>query len=77
MALNNLGYVYALQGQFAEAMEHYQRAIALDPDYEQALLNIAALYLQEGKKTDARQILQRIIKINPENTKAAQILTTI
>ncbi|MEM9822223.1 MAG: tetratricopeptide repeat protein, partial [Bacteroidota bacterium] len=77
MALNNLGYVFALQGKFAVAMNHYDRAIALDPDYEQALLNKSALLLQEGKKGEARQFLQRILKINPENAKAKQILTTI
>ena len=39
----NLGYVNVLLGKYEEAEKHYDAAIALDPDYEQALLNKGSL----------------------------------
>ncbi|MEM8908773.1 MAG: tetratricopeptide repeat protein, partial [Bacteroidota bacterium] len=56
LALNNLGYVYALKGQLELALSHYDRALALDPDYEQALLNKAAIFLKMEKTATARQL---------------------
>jgi tetratricopeptide (TPR) repeat protein len=44
-ALNLLGYVCALQGNFDEAVEHYSQAIALDDTYLEAMLNAAEVYI--------------------------------
>ena len=66
----NLGYVKALLGKFDEAEKHYDKAIALDPDYEQALLNKASLLFQKNDKSASLKLLNRILKINPENVQA-------
>ncbi len=39
VALNNLGYLKVLQKKFKEGEKYYNQALALDPDYEQALLS--------------------------------------
>jgi Flp pilus assembly protein TadD len=44
-AYNLLGYVAALHGDFDEAMEHYQHAIALDDTYLEAILNAAEVLI--------------------------------
>ncbi len=42
-AYNLLGYAAALRGEFDDAMEHYEHAIALDDTYLEAILNAAEL----------------------------------
>ena len=42
-AHNNLAIAYAGQGRFAEAKEHWERAVALDPGYEDARKNLHLL----------------------------------
>lgn len=44
-AYNLLGYVAALQGDAAEAIENYRQAIALDDTYLEAMLNAAEVYI--------------------------------
>ncbi len=44
-AFNLLGYVAALQGDFDEAVENYQQAIALDDCYLEAMLNAAEIMI--------------------------------
>ena len=69
-ALCNLGYVRALQGQFREALQLYDRAVALDPDYVQALLNKAALMKFIQRPEAAKQLLERVLRIDPDNEQA-------
>jgi len=73
VALSNLGYAYVLQGQFLKAESFYTQAIALDPDYEQALLNKAAVRLLQQDTAATRKLIERVLKINPENRQALAI----
>ena len=77
VALSNLGYACVLQGQFQKAEGLYSQAIALDPDYEQALLNKAAVRLLYEDREEARKLIERVLKINPENRQALAILARL
>ena len=77
LALNNLGYVKVLMGKKVEGEAYYDQALALDPDYELAIMNKVALRLQEGNKKAVRQLLNRVLKINPEHPQALELLTKI
>ncbi len=70
VALVNLGYVQVLRRRFREGEILYDRALALDPDYEQALLNKAAVRLFYGDRQAALHLLERVLEINPENPQA-------
>ncbi len=74
-ALSNLGYLYLrLDGDTARASGLYAEALALDPDYEPALLNKAGLMAYEGKFASAEKILEHILKKNPANRDARAAL---
>lgn len=73
-ALSNLGYVYFQEGDFEYASSLYNKALALDPDYEQALMNKIALFIVQGKNDEARKAALRVLRINPSNEKAKVIL---
>lgn len=77
VALTNLGFAYLKQGNTAMAMKCYNDALALDPDFEQALLNKAGLYNYLGQKQDAKKMLQQILKRNPRNEQVKQLMQQI
>ncbi len=65
VAMNNLGYLAALQGRYEAAEKHYQNALRLNPDYAPAWLNLGALQIQLNQKENARKSLQRCLELNP------------
>jgi tetratricopeptide (TPR) repeat protein len=66
--------VYAKQQQFDKAIFYYNKAISLDPDFEQALLNKAGVLNITGQKAASKQLLQRLLKLNPNNVMVKQLL---
>jgi tetratricopeptide (TPR) repeat protein len=86
-ALNNLGYIYLVEARdkkssdvkdyksfIAKAKELYDKALALDPDYEQALLNEAGWYAFNNQLPKAKIVLQQILKKHPDNAQAKDAL---
>ena len=69
---SNLGYLYAKQMQFEAAINFYNKALALDPDFEQALVNKAAVLNVMGKKAEAQRLIQQVLKRNPNSVLAKQ-----
>jgi len=66
--LTNLGFAYLKRNDTGKAMELYNNALSLNPDFEQALLNKAGLYNYIGKSFEAKNILKQILKRDPQNT---------
>jgi len=73
-AYSNLGYLNLLSGNISEAEKLYNKALSLDPDYENALMNKVGLYLYQKKTEKAKEILEEVIKKHPGNNKAKLIL---
>jgi Flp pilus assembly protein TadD len=61
-ALINLGKTLEKQERFAEAIAHYERALALDEAYPKLATNLARLYRQRGDALRARRLLERLAK---------------
>lgn len=75
---SNLGYLtLAYSGDTTGVMSKYNRAIALDPDYPQALMNKAGLLMVTGKKAEAKKILEAILRKDPENKNAKDLVTLL
>lgn len=72
-AMTNLGYLYLLNRDAANARRWYVSALALDPDYEPLLLNMAGLCAYEGDLGEARRYVDRVLKKNPGSEKAKMI----
>lgn len=69
-AHNNLGYVLAAQGRTAEAVEQYQKALAIYPEYAEADINLGRVFLNEGRLDEAEDYFQRAVKIKPASAEA-------
>jgi len=63
MAYYNLGNTFAYKGQYDKAIELYQKALRLNPDYAEAHYNLATQYLKTGqvdKATDHYKAASRL-----------------
>lgn len=77
VALSNLGYMAVLNGNLEAGLKMYDEALALDPDYENALLNKASVLIFQNKKEEGKKLLERVLKINPENEQVRNALKQI
>ena len=66
-AHNNLGYTLRKQGaaHFQKSLEHYNRAIELNPKLAEAYMYRGVLYTEIGRKSDAQADLAALQKMNP------------
>jgi len=69
-AWNNLGLLAAKDGRTAEAVEHFQKALQLSPDYLIALENLGNAYRQLKRWEDARKALEHAVAVGPQDPEA-------
>jgi tetratricopeptide (TPR) repeat protein len=55
-----LGVICHSRGNFTQAEHHFERALALNPNYTEAALNLAVTYNDRGKYEAAREVYARI-----------------
>lgn len=69
----NLAYLILVQeADTKTAHQLLDKALALDPDYEPALMNKAATFIAERKNDDAILYLKKVLKINPYSMQAIE-----
>jgi len=73
IAHNNLGFLYLLKGNGTKAIDHIDKALALDPDYEKAWLNKLSFLVGTKKMNEAQQLLKIMVKKFPESEKIKQV----
>jgi tetratricopeptide (TPR) repeat protein len=69
-AWNNLGLLAAREGKTDEAIEYFQKALALNPALFVALENLGNAYRQQKRWNDARDTLQKALTVNPVDPEA-------
>ncbi|MCX7098643.1 MAG: tetratricopeptide repeat protein [Methylococcales bacterium] len=62
----NLGNLYLRQGNSAEAITAYQRAISMDPRFIGAYINLADAYRQQGLDGEGENQLQKGLALSPK-----------
>jgi tetratricopeptide (TPR) repeat protein len=55
-----LGVICHTRGNFAQAEHHFERALAINPNYTEAALNLAVTYNDRGKYEAARRVYARV-----------------
>jgi tetratricopeptide (TPR) repeat protein len=76
-ALNNLGQRWEQRGEYAKAIEQYQQAIALRPNFYSAYNNLAVCYGRLKQYPQAEAALKKSLSINPRNYFAMSNLAVI
>jgi CHAT domain-containing protein/Flp pilus assembly protein TadD len=90
LVLNNLAWLYGVQGRYAQAEPLYQRSLAIrekvlgryHPDVAQSLNNLAELYRKQDRYADAEPLYQRALAIwekalGPHNPNVATALNNL
>ncbi|HUB67069.1 MAG TPA: tetratricopeptide repeat protein [Candidatus Methylacidiphilales bacterium] len=66
MGHNNLGNIFAEQGQIDDAMVEYQKALDLNPNYPDAQNDLGAELLQKGRMDEAIAHFRKALEIDPD-----------
>jgi len=61
----NIGLAKWALGQRAEATAHWERALALNPDFPQAHMNLGNALREDGRTADAVMHLRRALQLQP------------
>ncbi len=69
---SNMGYVYLAQGQPQPALEHFQKAVELDPQLSQARSNIGLVYVQMGKFDKALVAFEKAMQLESDSDEVRQ-----
>ncbi|MBR1366633.1 MULTISPECIES: tetratricopeptide repeat protein [Bradyrhizobium] len=73
MSWFQLGVAYGVLGQSAQAIDAYEKALALDPDYDLAMFNLGGTYWNRGEKIEALAIWTTAIDRFPDHELAAKL----
>ncbi len=63
---NDLGFAYQALGNHDAAVDCYEKALALKPDYFEALANLATTCGSQGRLDEAGSYLERAIALRPD-----------
>ena len=61
-----LGHTNMIMGKYAEAIQAYEKALYLNPDFIFPHVCLAACYIATGNEDEARKAAAKVLKINPE-----------
>jgi len=62
---------------FADAIDAYERALAIDPDFADAHCNLGSVYYSQDRRARARECFERAIACNPHHLEAHLNLATL
>lgn len=71
---HSLAVVLQMQGRPAEAIAHYQAAIAQDSEFVQAYYNAANTLVQLGRPTEALETVRALLRLESDNADAHWLL---
>ncbi len=74
-AYGSLGYALRRQGEYAAALESYNRALSINPNYPEAIEYRAEAYLGLNRPQDAQSEYSRLLILSPEH--AGELLEAI
>jgi tetratricopeptide (TPR) repeat protein len=74
--LNNLATAYEIKGDHVNAIEFYQKALIISPNFEEANVNLCATFFNAGKKHEAYQQFEKL-NVDTASAKFKQMLNLI
>jgi tetratricopeptide (TPR) repeat protein len=71
---NNLGTLYADQGNWQDALAALEKAMSIDPALAISSLNLADLYQKMGHEDEAQILIRKVLQRNPRDALATHAL---
>jgi len=75
--LTRLGIAVAAQRRYTEAMNHYQHALQIDHNHQEAWAQLGITFFLHNDLGSARDALQSAIALNPDDTNALRHLALV
>ncbi len=72
MAWWGLAHTVMNQGEFELAVEHFERAIELEPDNQRILYDFGMMYTMLGEYEAAAPLFNRVVEIAPDSKEGTQ-----
>ena len=69
-ALNALGLIFVRRDELEKGIEHYERALGLDPDYEPAWFNKGKALFRVDELEQAEECFRKAVALNENNISA-------
>lgn len=67
---NNLGIIYARQGDLESALPHFHAALTVAPNHVAALTNTGLIYIMQSRVPEATEAFEKAITAGPNSVKA-------
>jgi pentatricopeptide repeat protein len=78
MARYNLGLLYARLGQLPQAVQQYQKAIQIDPEFADAYAALAWIFAREGVRLDeGLELAGKALRLSPDNNWSWDVLAEV
>lgn len=61
LSWNNVGASYEALGEISQAIDAYNKAVAMDPEYADTLFNLGGLMLNQGRFREAAEVWERAL----------------
>jgi arylsulfatase A-like enzyme/Flp pilus assembly protein TadD len=72
-----LGQLAATQNRYQEALEHFRKALALEPDHKNSLMGMASSYRALGRVDEALVGFHRLLELSGNDTRASLAIADI
>lgn len=69
-AWSQLGFASRKSGNWKAGEGHYAKALALDPNHQEALEYLGELYLETNRPDQAKALLAKLVKLCPDGCEA-------
>ena len=72
-----LGDAYRQQGNCAEAVKVYRKALSIQSDVIDVYINLGICLAKLGQRSEAKRVFQNVLKMEPDNTQALNNLANL
>lgn len=69
-AWSQLGFASRKSGNWKDGEGYYAKALALEPNHQEAMEYLGELYLETGRPKEAKALLARLVKLCPDGCEA-------
>jgi len=68
----NIGHLYLARNMYPEAINSFQKAVLLSPEYLRGILGLGTAYSRSGQQGLAEKELRKVVALGPDTPEAAE-----
>ena len=68
----NMGQVFLARGEYPQAIQAFEKALTIKPDYPRGMFELGLAYQKSGRTELATRKFQEVVKLHPDSAEAAE-----